>query len=851
MSSAAAWRAMSYGYAPIWWLTIAGVPVVWTERDTGRTNPAAFAAAQTAALVLDDAPIGIDQIDRDRGIAAGLPLGFKLLDCATLSTYLRRWTRATALAADLDATDTVAEVETVTGWPASGVIYVGQEAIAYSGTTTSPTPRFTGLTRARYGTLASTHKVGTTGQVVTDLPRYWAGREVRLYAAFADPSGHVCGTALADQSVEVWRGRLEGMPVRDGDGWRLSAYALDRVLDVQLPALLSGTVSTQQALYPADPTLAIAITVNGYGNSSALLWGYYAVLRPFAALAYGAPLTASEARAAITAAWDAFLVAESITELGTLEWPTVEGNPASKSFCEPRLVIPDDPNLKRVQSIAKWPDGKAVGAKTTWGGQEPDDATHSLGIRTNLFGTARYSTKGQTTQTMPPALVVVPDGDASTVVAPGLVRVTAGNLSGIYAYTNADTTGGDVLLWPLAKQSGDDLDEQDLADAEAEILGELSGSWHDAVLTVMQSSGTGLRGAYDTLAASRGYGLPDSAIADGSFAVLGDAPAVTLGCIASTSGASVPDVFGGLLALSRLAIACQPQDAANTPVKLELVRTSPGGQPVVTITDADLIAHAQEPVVSVSRAEAANAVTLTPAPAGDDLPPVHYHDRASQEALGIIAADWTIPTPDRDALIEMATPLIASQFASDQTAMAVQLLVHPGCPARVGDGVWLALTHPALWSWSTGAAGYDGPGRVVGRTIDPDSCVVTLRILIDGVVTTYPLCPSAEVIARDSGTAPTWIDIPLAYLDHMQAALDGVASIRLDAYDPGATESTGKYHTVTAAAESGGYCRLTVSGTTGGHTLTAGVSHLTLPPSAAANTYQSRHAHADDGTSWG
>jgi hypothetical protein len=51
--------------------------------------------------------------------------------------------------------------------------------------------------------------------------------------------------------------------------------------------------------------------------------------------------------------------------------------------------------------------------------------------------------------------------------------------------------------------------------------------------------------------------------------------------------------------------------------------------------------------------------------------------------------------------------------------------------------------------------------------------------------------------------------------------------------------------------DTGTACRLTGVTTTGGHTLTANESRLTLPVTASSNTYQKRFTHAADGSNWG
>jgi uncharacterized protein YccT (UPF0319 family) len=169
--------------------------------------------------------------------------------------------------------------------------------------------------------------------------------------------------------------------------------------------------------------------------------------------------------------------------------------------------------------------------------------------------------------------------------------------------------------------------------------------------------------------------------------------------------------------------------------------------------------------------------------------------------------------------------------------------------ADVGDAVWLELTHPALWSYTTNTAGYNGPGRVVGRTFDPSTLAVTLRLLIDGAVQMLSLSPSAVVLARQASTNPDWIEIPAIYADHVNKSLADSATIRLTHYQPGQVETAAEYHTITDAEIVGSNLRLT-TGTQTGHTVTVGASYLTLPVTALSTTYQTRFAHANDGSNW-
>jgi len=141
------------------------------------------------------------------------------------------------------------------------------------------------------------------------------------------------------------------------------------------------------------------------------------------------------------------------------------------------------------------------------------------------------------------------------------------------------------------------------------------------------------------------------------------------------------------------------------------------------------------------------------------------------------------------------------------------------------------------------------------------STAVVLTLLADSGVAVTSLSPAAAVAGYDVAAAPTYIDLPLGpgqgYLMHMQAALsDAGGNVWLQHYVRGGTETTTQLHEISAAAESGGLCRLTVASTVGGHSLslsTSAPSYLTLPTldGAKVSAWQAMFAHVDDGTIWG
>ena len=108
--------------------------------------------------------------------------------------------RRLLLLTTIDATST-ADVEVTTsnaGWPAAGVLYIDDEAIAYTGLAGDGTPgnryRFTGITRGALGTMSTSHWVdealGQQPWVVSDVVA-WRTRPATLYLQMEGGTGWV------------------------------------------------------------------------------------------------------------------------------------------------------------------------------------------------------------------------------------------------------------------------------------------------------------------------------------------------------------------------------------------------------------------------------------------------------------------------------------------------------------------------------------------------------------------------------------------------------------------------------------------------------------------------------------
>lgn len=135
----------------------------------------------------------------------------------------------------------VMTVDSTTGWDTSGFIYFGRETIKHTGKTSTT---FTGLTRDLFGIgdedTSYTHqatKPGAAPRVVTDYPRVWRGRYVRLFAFVVDHDGRAYDSAFGGSySCEIFRGVIRTNPVPNADyfSWTLDVESIEGILRTEV-----------------------------------------------------------------------------------------------------------------------------------------------------------------------------------------------------------------------------------------------------------------------------------------------------------------------------------------------------------------------------------------------------------------------------------------------------------------------------------------------------------------------------------------------------------------------------------------------------------------------------------------
>ena len=854
------WGSLRYGWSPIYWLTIAGIPYAWTERATTLNSPSAF-PSQAVALQIDDSAAVGSTIDRSRGLGVGLPLSFSLRDGSATAAMLARPSASTYLSANLNATATVVPVEATASFPGTGAIYCGLETITYTatgGTTFNP------ATRGAYGSLAVAHRVGVIGQHVANTPRVWGGRDVRLYALACDPTGTPTGTDLGDDSVEVWRGRIEGNAVRRVGAWQFTASALDRILDRKLAGKISGKVVGWGTAVQVNPNWRVKCVVEGLTSAQANNWGPFTIQAyPFLSYTAGQMISRSEAIGAIVTAWSAAVTAlgaPATTYISTVLQVDDLQSATGGIFTLFRPILKTSATTFYVRMIT-----------SEWGSFMAKAEIANSAALLNIFPvyiqandaplTTQWSTghnplihwtPGSPLPDMPNAPnVQIDEGAFDLLDSTGYLQFSGKTAKHLVKYGGFVETDG-IVIFQL------DLDS-DASFSIAEIDGASVAVWssigplslESLMLTCIQSSGAGTQGSFDTASQGSGYAVDATDV----YSFSNKNGSTGLKATVSTAGSSFADLFSGALALSQQAVV--QRDVSGACV-LALVDSAPWGSDyATTITDHHLLHLDGDPITAIDKMTTPNAIeceAITGAEQEGDAAKVTAIDAVQIAAVGQVSESWRIPAESRQQLIDVVAVRSASIFGAQPDSQAVKVRTVPWTEAEIGDLVRFTCTYPGLWDYATTRAGYDGMARVTGRTIVLKSCEVELTLLLEGQSVGHSLCPAMQVVAFDSAGAATWIDVDQKYLPHMTAALAAAGgAVTLLHYKPGTTEGTAQRYAVTTATLTGGYCRLAGLTQTGVFNLVlADRSTLTLPADGAAysSAYQDNFSHVDDGSRW-
>ena len=845
--------AQSYGWGVVYALTVEGIDCVFTERETGLTLPGSGPfthSDEDASLVIDTSgPIG-SQIDRANGVGAGLSLGFALLDTAKVRANLLAPTYTSRLAADVTPSDTTITVDDASGWPASGELWAGIERIAYTGTTATT---FTGCTRGTLGK-AFAHTQGSSSSILTSSPRWWVGREVTLWAVAVDPAGQVAGSTFGDVGnvLCLWRGYIEAGPQRIAQGFRFEASALDRRMARALQAEATGKIVSTAARFEVDPTVTYAIQVDRYASGT-LQWSHTIQWQPYSALSASTRYAGAQLRGLVVSGFAtalAALGAPATTRIDGLIWsPVTKGN-QTQYFAKLELPAQTSGDQFRVYHVGQQSQHTLSGSTVT---DVPQQIGSAQVICDLSWGTYDSPTESLTaTQSGIKGLTIeLDDGTPSVVTAPVTIALELAKGSKGFI-TAAHVSSSDGLLYVGTFTAADAAAQAavDLVGKTASVQFVAQGTPQEVLLKHLHSSGTAaLRDpTFDVLPRAQGYGLQTSRVDQASTAQLATGPVSALALDTTTGARSLVDLFSGLLALGRLAIIARPDTSDDyRQLKLAIVSTSLGNSGgVVEITDADLLSLNSSPVEVLDRAVPANLIKLEL----ENGQSITYTDQPAVDTFGSNEQTWAIPHNDRDTVYSVATPLVAAYFATQPTIQTLKLRVSQLIDVHVGDAVQLNLSHPAIYDWASGTAGYTGAAVVLGRSLDLRTKAVELIVAASAQLSGRALAPSAEVTAYSAGVS---ITVDRGWYQHFATTLEKDGAFDVAVYLPGDNEGTTDGFTIRAVTDTGSACQLTIQANVGTPTVTVGgvnPSRLTLRDHSNATTYQQSFAFTDQGGFW-
>ena len=205
-------------------LLIEGWPEIFVS-DASLVGSSTETPVRSQILGLDPQTIRIAaQVDRLRAEMVGAEQTIEIVDDseavrgyvvrsgAVTASLSQEPTLTTYLTADLLIATPTVSVSSTDGWPSSGVLHVGTEAIQYTSKTATT---FTGLTRSIWGTTTQAHYTGDGERLsfphVTNRPRTLRGRRVKIYLYGASDTAASGGTlrwrAVARTDASYAQGR--------------------------------------------------------------------------------------------------------------------------------------------------------------------------------------------------------------------------------------------------------------------------------------------------------------------------------------------------------------------------------------------------------------------------------------------------------------------------------------------------------------------------------------------------------------------------------------------------------------------------------------------------------------------
>lgn len=736
------------GYRVVYALQVDGIPYQFAAREmltvegVAPTVPSGFTMSY-ALIIREGMKISVEP-DREKGIAAGrvveFTLGRQQIADEGLGPPLfsRPTARATLTASVTEPVATTFNVDSTSDFGSTGSFYIGREYCTYGGKTSTS---FTSVTRGVCGD-PHYHTADARGayRQCTNVPIYWRGRLVTLWAHLVSPEGRFLGDdwcTLGEFCRQDWRGYIRDTPRPNQDGITIACLPLVRIGAVEVGAELQGTLARDQFL-----GLPMIVT-----EASDTIF----VANPtLSAVNIPTTPTGADYRIQAVATW-AVQAHQSLN--------AVDADYLAQIYAAPEalyVILPEDEDTN--PAFATGPAAYVRGQAWFLGDQPPSVSVVSrVSIDTDTQRVSYLHRIPYRWESSPGAynrgawIVVKIDPseefEDAVLAATGTLALEYNGHREIATYTETITNEDGTLIafrigsrhfgesWSLITQSGEGWDPW-RNDTTVRVITGATGPWDVCLRTILTSSGTGDRGTYDLAAYGFGVGLPGSWIAAGD---LGDVPQGNIMAL-TTGKTSVENLLCGWLALARMCLVQRRQ--ADGAIVLDVISTDVADDTEAEqLTDADVLLDGHDTPEII---EAPNHIRIVASDAFNERPLYIVRDAARAQAEGVRSLELKAPGIGPERALELGGEML---LLGDGQAMT-RLRLPPWVEVQSGDARELTTEHPSIWDWE---AGEFGPSSVMGRVLTYERDLYTqhqeAEILLAGQSAGRTmLCPAALII---------------------------------------------------------------------------------------------------------
>ena len=539
--------ALSRGYGVCYMLQIEGIPYTFSEASPPRhdsyndvSNAASGGVTYTNSnsLVMSDSQLISQDIDRTSGVTGGRAIDFLLnydaMGSSVTQALFKKPTAQAEITSDVAHGATTVVVDNLGAFAGSGAIYIGKEYIRYGGTASTTT--FNGLTRGEINqkyTFKSTSF--SSYRFVTNSPMVWRGRQVTLWEHLVTPDGYMIPSQWMNGTYarEIWKGYVDEMPTPDALGMRLRCLPLQRLLskksgynttfDVYNHGPFGGGgykyASAVVASRPGD-TIEIVVLYNDGDPTSAALLATYFELDLYAETGSSADVVVMQKTTHNGLLHKALLDSggfESLNWVGDLKIVDFDvlgetiyfTQVANYEVTEGYFIVPEDGPEAYAPGKYKINEWLTGGKLVTIDGVavfQPAVIGYQVFIP--------YRVAGQHNKTI--AVHNMEGSGWQELATSGLAILTVDDSKEIVRFKKESSTDSiglpsdQIMILTLTERGIGNTPILNVVDGD-DVKLELGAGWHgdlkNVALTLLESSGTALRGTYDTLPIGFGYGI--------------------------------------------------------------------------------------------------------------------------------------------------------------------------------------------------------------------------------------------------------------------------------------------------------------------------------------------------------